>query len=220
MLYDEWRMDIEDCFKVPVYNRYGGRDIDFVAQECPARKGLHINSEKVFLEIIKDGHPVPPGELGEIVITRLDNFAMPFIRYRCGDLGVMANCPCECGRALPLLEKIEGRVQDAIVTGSGKIVSGPFFAHMMKDCPEVKEFQVHQLAMDRLLILIVLHATQPFTSRARIERIIRQYMGPGMQIEFEICDTIPLTPSGKRRVSISHLQNRELRRAETDASPC
>ena len=81
-LYDEWRSVIESCFKVPVYNRYGGRDIHFVAQECPARKGLHINSENVLVEIVKDGRPVPPGELGEIVVTRLDNFAMPFIRYR------------------------------------------------------------------------------------------------------------------------------------------
>jgi phenylacetate-CoA ligase len=218
ILYNEWRSVIEDCFKVPVYNRYGGRDIDLVAQECPARKGLHINSEKVFLEIVRDGSPVPAGGLGEIVITRLDNFAMPFIRYRCGDLGVMADYPCECGRALPLLQKVEGRVQDAIVTGGGKIVSGPFFAHMMKDCPDVKEFQIHQLAVDRLLILLVLHAAQPFTSHTRIERIIQQYMGPDMQIEFEIRDAIPRTPSGKRRVTVSHLQRWEPKREETGAS--
>ena len=177
-LYDDWRNVIERCFRVPVYNRYGGRDIHFVAQECPKRQGLHINSENVLVEIVKDGQPVQPGELGEIVVTRLDNFAMPFIRYRSGDLGVMASASCECGRSLPLLEKVEGRVQDAIVTSDGRIVSGPFFAHMMKDCAEVKEFQIHQLAMDRLLILDrSLDSLQPFTSRGRIERLIRHYMG-------------------------------------------
>ena len=206
-LYDEWRNVIENCFKVPVYNRYGGRDIKFVAQECPARKGLHINSENVLVEIVRDGKPVSPGELGEIVVTRLDNFAMPFIRYRSGDLGVMANCSCECVRSLPLLQKVEGRIQDAIVTSDGRIVSGPFFAHLMKDCPEVKEFQIHQLAVQRLLILIVLHSPQTFTSRDRIERVVHQYMGPNMQIEFDVRDAIPLTPSGKRRVSVSHLQS-------------
>jgi phenylacetate-CoA ligase len=206
-LYDEWRSVIEDCFKVPVYNRYGGRDIKFVAQECSRRKGLHINSENVFVEIVRDGRPVSPGELGEIVITRLDNLAMPFIRYRSGDLGVMAKDTCDCGRSLPLLEKVEGRVQDAILTADGRNISGLFFAHMMKDCPEVKAFQVHQLSIDQLLIIVLLRDEQPFSSKERIERIIRQYMGQNMEILFETRDAIPLTPSGKCRVTVSHLQN-------------
>jgi phenylacetate-CoA ligase len=214
-LYDEWRTLIESCFKVPVYNRYGGRDIHFVAQECPSRKGLHINVENVFVEIIRDGQPISPGELGEIVVTRLDNFAMPFIRYRSGDLGVMGASSCDCGRSLPLLQKIEGRVQDAILTADGRILSGLFFAHMMKDCPDVKEFQVHQLVMDQLRILIVLREERPFLSRARIERIIRQYMGNSMKIIFEIRDSIPLTRNGKRRVTVSHLQSPEHQRPET-----
>jgi phenylacetate-CoA ligase len=204
-LYDEWRSVIESCFKVPVYNRYGGRDIHCVAQECPARKGLHINAENVFVEIIKDGRPVAPGRLGEIIITRLDNFAMPFIRYRTGDLGVMADFGCDCGRSLPLLQKVEGRIQDAIVTSTGRIISGLFFAHMMKDCPEVKEFQIHQLSVNRLLVLIVLHDQRSFTSAQRIERITREYMGQDMRIDFEIRDSIPLTRSGKRRITVSHL---------------
>lgn len=208
-LHDEWRSVIEGCFKVPVYNRYGGRDIKFVAQECPARNGLHINCENVLVEIVRDGRPVPPGELGEILVTRLDNFAMPFIRYRSGDLGVMASAPCECGRSLPLLQKVEGRVQDAILTSHGAIVSGLFFAHLMKDCPEVREFQVHQLTMERLLITLVLEGDRPFSSREKIERIVRKYMGRDMQTEFEVRDSIPLTRSGKRRITVSHLNTNE-----------
>jgi phenylacetate-CoA ligase len=208
-LYDEWRTVIEECFKVPVYNRYGGRDISFVAQECPVRKGLHINAENVLVEILLDGQAAAPGELGEIVITRLDNFAMPFIRYRSGDLGIMASFPCDCGRSLPLLQKVEGRVQDAIVTADGRIISGLFFAHMMKDCPDVKEFQVHQLAIDRLMIVIVLQRERSFSSKQRIDRIVRQYMGDRLEILFEIRDSIPVTASGKRRITISHLMSCE-----------
>jgi len=204
-LRDEWRKVIEDCFNVPVYNRYGGRDIKFVAQECPARQGMHINAENLFVEIVKDGHPAPPGQLGEIVITRLDNFAMPFIRYRSGDLGRMSDSSCHCGRGLPVLETVEGRVQDAIMTSDGKVISGLFFPHMLKDCPEVKHFQVHQMALDRLDIHVVLHDTQPFTSRQRIERLVRQHVGTDMQIQFEIRDVIPVASSGKRQVTVSHL---------------
>jgi phenylacetate-CoA ligase len=205
MLYEETRQVIENCFKVPVYNRYGGRDLHFVAQECRAREGLHINSENLLLEIVKDGRQVPPGELGEVVLTRLDNFAMPFIRYKTGDLAVMGGSACECGRSLPLLQKIEGRVQDAIVTADGRIISGPFFAHVMKDCPDVREFQVHQLALDRLTIMIVLQAERQFISSSRIQRIAQQYMGGEMRIDFDVRDAIPLTRSGKRRVIVSHL---------------
>jgi len=205
MLYDEARTKIEACFKVPVYNRYGGRDLKFIAQECTRRDGLHINSENVLVEIVKDGESVAPGELGEIVITRLDNFVMPFVRYRTGDLGVMANSPCECGRSLPLLERIEGRIQDAIVTLDGRIISGPFFAHMFKDCPDVKEFQVHQVAINRLLISIVLYSQADFSSRPRVERLVQQYMGSDMRVDFEVRDSIPLTRSGKRRIIVSHL---------------
>jgi phenylacetate-CoA ligase len=206
-LYEEWRNVIEGCFKVPVYNRYGGRDLKFVAQECRAQNGLHINSENLLVEVVKDGRQVAPGELGEIVITRLDNFVMPFVRYRTGDLGVMAAFSCECGRSLPLLEKVEGRVQDTIISNNGTIVSGPFFAHLMKDCPDVKEFQVQQVSLDQLLIVVVLEGERPFSSKARIERIAREYMGRDMQIQFEVRDSIPLTRNGKRRVIVSHLED-------------
>lgn len=205
-LEEEARAAIEKSFKVPVYNRYGGRDIHFVAQECREREGLHVNSENVFVETIRDGRPTAAGELGEMVITRLDNFAMPFIRYRSGDLGIMAKGSCRCGRSLPLIEKVEGRLQDAIVTADGRIISGLFFAHMMKDCPEVKTFQVHQLSIDQLLVMVVLKE-QPFSSKARIQRIIEQYMGRSMQVRFEVHDRLAQPRSGKHRITISHIKN-------------
>ena len=113
-LTDDMRKGIETTFQVPVYNRYASRDVHHVAQECSAHEGLHITAENCFVEIVKDGKQVPPGEMGEIVVTRLDNWALPFIRYRTGDLGIMSERVCSCGRGLPLLGKVEGRVQDMI----------------------------------------------------------------------------------------------------------
>ena len=94
-------------------------------------------------------------------------------------------------------------------TAGGKTVSGLFFAHIMKDCADVKEFQIHQLDITRLEIWLVLHDEQPFASGARIERIVREYMGSDMRIQFTIRDVIPLPPSGKRRVSVSHLASQQ-----------
>ena len=204
-LSEDARQRIEACFRVPVYNHYGGRDLKFVAQECAERRGLHISSENVLVEIVKDGCAVPPGQLGEIVLTRLDNFAMPFVRYRSGDLGVLSEASCPCGRSLPLLERIEGRVQDAIITSDGRVISGPFFAHMLKDCRDVREFQVQHLASKQLRILVVLAGATEFVSRARIERLVKQHMGAEMAVVFELRDAIPLTRSGKRRVVVSYL---------------
>lgn len=205
LLTEAARVTIEACFKVPVHNRYGGRDIKFVAQECTAKKGLHINAETVFVEIVKDGQAVAAGGLGEIVVTRLDNFAMPFVRYRSGDLAVVSDSACTCGRSLPLLQQLEGRVQDAIVTPEGRIISGLFFFHMFKDCPDVKAFQIHQTLVNRLLILIVPSGPAGFVSRPGVARIIRQHFGAEMGVEFEVRQDIPLTRSGKRRVVVSHL---------------
>ncbi len=206
VLTEDARREIEACFNVPVFNRYGGRDLKLVAQECPARLGLHINSESVLVEIVKDGRIVPDGEVGEVVISRLDNFAMPFLRYRTGDRAALSAGRCTCGRSLPLLERLEGRVQDAIVAVDGtRMYVGTFFSHMFKDCPDVRQFQIHQLAVDRLLVQVVPAAGAEFVSRARVERLVQARMGNGMRVDFEVKDSIPLTRSGKRRIIVTHL---------------
>lgn len=206
-LYPDWRVAIEQTFGVPVYNRYGGRDTKFIAQECSVHHGLHIASENCYLEVVRNGHRVNPGELGEIVITRFDNWVMPFIRYQTGDLGVPSDRHCECGRGLPLLESVDGRIQDALQTADGKIITGLFFAHLLKDFSEIKTFQVHQLAVDRLKFLLVLEPAGYFGSKDRIDEIIHSYMGSEVKIDYEFRDQIPLTPSGKRRITISYLHN-------------
>jgi phenylacetate-CoA ligase len=204
-LFDDARATIESCFNVPVYNRYGGRDLKFVAQECAMRQGLHMNGETVFVELIRDGRTVETGELGEVVITRLDNFAMPFVRYRTGDLAVMSSSHCPCGRSLPMLQRVEGRLQDGLTAADGRIVSGLFVAHMMKDCPDVREFQVRQTAIDRLVVAVVLVNPPEFPSRSRIERIIRAQVGQQVRIDFDLRQEIPLTRNGKRRIVVSEL---------------
>ena len=103
------------------------------------------------------------------------------------------------------LQKVEGRLQDAIVTCDGQVISGLFFFHLFKDCPDVKAFQIHQTSLDRLLVLVVLSTQAEFISRPRVEGIIRRHFGAAMKIQFEVLEEIPLTRSGKRRIVVSHL---------------
>jgi phenylacetate-CoA ligase len=123
-LYDYQRLAIETAFGCKVFNRYGGREMGDIAHECEAGQGLHINEETVYVEVIRDGQPCPPGVEGELIITSLTNFDMPMIRYAVGDRGVLAEpgLVCSCGRGLPLLTSVTGRVQDVIVTPAGKYI--------------------------------------------------------------------------------------------------
>ena len=206
-LYDDWRVKIEDTFGVPVFNRYGARDLKMVAQECPEHKGLHITAENCYVEILNGNHIARPGELGEIVVTRLENWVMPFIRYRTGDLGVMSGQVCSCGRGLPILDNVQGRVQDAIYTPDGRVITGPFFGRLMRQCPEIIEYQVHQNSKDHLLIKVISAPPGILPSQKKIERSIWDYLGDDIIIDFEFVDEIPLTQSGKRRFIISHISH-------------
>src|SRR5205085_2015287 len=113
-LYDEQRDLIRRVFGCPVANGYGGRDAGFIAHECPVG-GMHITAEDVIVEAIDArGQPVAAGTPGEIVITHLATRDFPFIRYRTGDIGVLSDERCCCGRGLPLLKEIQGRATDFV----------------------------------------------------------------------------------------------------------
>ena len=121
-LYDDQRAIISQVFGCPVANGYGGRDAGFIAHECPAG-GMHITADDLIVEIINEaGEVQAPGVPGEIVVTHLSTNDFPFIRYRTGDIGVLGASPCSCGRGLPLLQDIQGRSTDFVVTAEGAVM--------------------------------------------------------------------------------------------------
>src|SRR5690606_8217901 len=100
------------------------RDAGFIAHECPLG-GMHITADDIVVELIgRDDRPVPAGELGEVVVTHLATRDFPFIRYRTGDMAVMDDQPCSCGRGLPLLKEIQGRSTDFVVAADGTVMHG------------------------------------------------------------------------------------------------
>jgi len=105
-LYEHQREIITEVFGCPVANGYGGRDAGFIAHACP-EGGMHITAEDIVVEIVdREGRALPPGESGEIVVTHLATRDFPFIRYRTGDVGVLDDRLCSCGRGLPLLTRL------------------------------------------------------------------------------------------------------------------
>ncbi|MCK4895135.1 MAG: phenylacetate--CoA ligase family protein, partial [Calditrichia bacterium] len=197
----------ERVFAVPVFNRYGCREFGNIAQECEYHCGLHINTERVIIEVLREnGSECEAGEIGELVITDLDNEIMPFIRYRIGDMGSWSEKKCPCGRGLPLLEKIEGRVFDLIHIPSGNSISGTFWTLLLRHIStDILNFQIMQETLEKITIRLqmkekILTENQNSQLRQKIKEI-----SPELDVEIEYVDSIEPTPGGKNRFIISKL---------------
>lgn len=206
-LYEFQRKELIKIFGCPVFNTYGSREFMLIAAECEKHHGLHISMENLLVEIIKeDGTPAKDNEMGEIVVTDLHNYGMPFIRYKIGDLGIMTSAPCPCGRGLMLLEDVVGRNLDMLKTPDGRFVPGEFFPHLMKEFKGVKQFQVVQDKINELTIKII--KTDDFKNMdfQFMEKKIQGIMGEHVKVHYEFVDDIPLTKTGKHRVTICNIK--------------
>jgi phenylacetate-CoA ligase len=202
-LYPEQRETMSRLFGCPVANGYGGRDAGFIAHECPAG-GMHITAEDIVVEIVDDrGNVQRPGVAGEIVVTHMATGSFPFIRYRTGDVGVLDDRACACGRGLPLIKEIQGRTTDFVVARDGTIMHGLALVYVVRDLPGVAKFKIVQESVDHTRVLVV---ADPDFDRGNAERIrtaMAQRLGQGVQIDVEFVDDIPAEASGKYRYVVS-----------------
>ena len=201
------RQLLEATFNCPVFDRYGCREVNNIAHECERHRGRHILAENNVVEVVDDaGRPVGPGQLGRIVLTNLNNHAMPLIRYEVGDLGIAADAACDCGRELPMLKTIIGRTTDVITSPSGRLLHGEFFTHLFYKVTGVQQFRVLQLTRRDLLIEIV---PAPNFDQARtlafLENTIHQHGDVAFKVEFALRDGIPASASGKYRFTQSEV---------------
>lgn len=200
------RAAMEQAFGAPVFASYGSREFMLIAMECEHHHGLHISADNLLVEVVRpDGSPCAEGETGEILVTDLHNYGMPFIRYKIGDLGVPTARACPCGRGLPLLERVEGRILDIIRAADGRAVPGEFFPHLIKEFPSVRQFQVIQKQLDRLHLKLVLEPGQHDDQLRRLQQEVQHVLGHSVRLDIEAVPEIPQTASGKFRVTVSEL---------------
>jgi phenylacetate-CoA ligase len=204
-----WQKElIESAFQTPVYNRYGCREFGDLAHECSKREGLHISIDRVFLEILDSNfEPVPPGETGEIVITDLENYGMPLIRYRIGDMGSLAKNSCSCGRGLPVIQQVEGRTLDIVRTPSGNSVGGTFWTILFRSQPGIKAFQIIQENIDEILIKYVSDTQADDPPLDLFVKRIQDTCGADFSVHFQRVSSISKTPAGKTRFVVSKLKD-------------
>ncbi len=206
VLPEDSRAAIEAAFHTRVFDKYGSREFSGIAYECDAHDGHHLVAESYVVEVLKDGRPARPGETGEIVITDLNNLCMPFLRYRIGDLALAMDPaePCPCGRGLPRLGRIEGRVQSMIVGAEGRVVPGSLFLHLFKDYDwMLRQFQVLQERPGAVRLKVVKGSRFEGAGFEALLAELRQFLGRSCRIEVEFVDVIPLVRTGKRPTSLS-----------------
>lgn len=205
-LYPHQREMIERTFDCEVIDRYGTRELGGIACECQEHMGLHTSVENVYVEVLRDGVPVPVGEEGEIVVTNLNNYGLPFIRYQTEDAGQLSDAECRCGRGLPMMQFVQGRIIDLFKTKDGQTIHGGFLTYLFYRIGEVKQFQVIQESYDHIVVSIVERSPLPPEKVEFLERAIKDIMQSDVKVEFEFLDAIPLQSSGKYRFIISKVQ--------------
>lgn len=205
VLYEEQKEIIGGFFGgVPVVDSYGSREAGFISHQCP-EGSYHVMDPNYILEYLKeDGTDAAPGEDGEIVITHLDAWGMPFIRYRTGDVAQPGEGECPCGRSWSTMAAIRGRTTDFIVTPDGRWQHALSLIYVVRDIEGVEEFKIVQEEVDRVRVLVrTRKGLYPRDGDERITRGIRKRMGEGVVVEVEHVESIPRDASGKYRYVVS-----------------
>jgi phenylacetate-CoA ligase len=200
-LTDLHRNIFKEIFEANSFDQYGCGEIGGVAYECDHHKGLHISFERVILEINQNN---------ELIITDLDNYAMPLIRYWNADQAILTEEECTCGRTGKIIKKIMGRTCDYVIGLSGEFLHWAYFWHLLFDSQiarkkDLRKFQVVQMSRDLIILRLVCKPLE----RLEVDLIssnIRQRLG-NISIEFKFEDDIENAPSGKYRPVINNLIN-------------
>tara|TARA_R110002073_G_scaffold74100_2_gene181057 strand:+ start:47921 stop:49279 length:1359 start_codon:yes stop_codon:yes gene_type:complete len=203
-MYEQEVRASSQAFGAPVLSAYGASEVPGVSQQCWAGN-MHISVDNAVVEFLgEDGEPVAPGEVGELVLTTLNNFAMPLLRYRVGDMGSLKEGSCRCGSHLPMMNLTIGKAVDLITTSAKSNVSAHVFDYiniflMNNDARGIRQFAVEQTAPDRFILKTVHEEGDPQRACELFIEKMQEKLGPGLTVSTEVVDDIPLSPSGKRR---------------------
>ena len=204
MLLEHERKTISNVFGVAVSNRYGCEEVGLIACECEQHKGMHINRSHVILECLDENdRPVPMGKPGKLVVTDLNNFAMPLIRYRVEDVGVLSERICCCGRGLPMLEKLEGRIADFLKKIDGTEVSGvSLVERTLTKIPGIEQMQLVQNTLHEITVNRVKGREYNQHTDQQLLAELQMVFSKMVNIKINDVEKVQQEQSGKYRFSI------------------
>jgi phenylacetate-CoA ligase len=177
-----------------------------VGFECSRHEGLHIDTGSVCVEILRDGKPVPEGEVGEIVVTDLLNRGFPLVRSATGDQASINHAPCECGSPFPRLGHLDGRTADVVIRPDGGRVMGLMLTDQFMNHPTLRWVQYIQQVNGSLDVNVVATVTLSPEGLADIEREVRTLVGDEMAVNIIQLAEIERNPrSGKFQEVINRM---------------
>ncbi|WP_292522484.1 AMP-binding protein [Methanoculleus sp.] len=206
-LYPWQRSLLTEVFGCRVFSWYGNSEQTVLAGECEESTHYHIFPEYGIVELIgKDCRPVRgPGAMGEVVATNLTNYVCPLIRYRTMDVAVATEKQCSCGRGYPLLEKVEGRLQEFIVTRGGHLISVTPINYESGAFENIRQFQMYQEEIGELIMKVVRKPAYTEKDTRQLTRELRWQLGDEVNVHVRFVDEIPRTEGGKFRYLIQKL---------------
>lgn len=203
-LSPEERRFVEETLECRTFDRYGCREFSVIASECESHDGMHLAAETMVVEFVAGDRPARPGEPGEIIVTDLLNEAMPFIRYKIGDVGSPMEGTCACGRGLPRMQMVAGRVTDFIHTPDGRWISGVAInTYLISQMPGVRQAQIVQENCDHILMRLVAIEDRREAAEQFLREKIPGMFGAKMRYSIKWEENIAPEASGKTRVTIS-----------------
>ncbi len=209
MLIESERRVIEEVCGIKVTNRYGCEEVSLISCECEEHRGMHLNADHNIIEFLRDdGTPCAPGEDGRIVVTELINFGMPMIRYEVGDRGVPSDRTCACGRGMPLMEHVTGRVADFLVATDGARVAGiSIIENTLTKLPGIVQMQAVQEEPRLVKVNVVRGDSYGADTEQGLRQSMKGFLGQDVEIQIEQVSQIPQESSGKYRFTICRLKD-------------
>ena len=201
-LPDDLRLLAREEWGVPVFDTYSAAEFGPLALQCPDHEHLHVQSENLLLEILReDGTPCDAGETGRVVVTDLHNFAMPLIRYDIGDYAETGS-PCPCGRGLPVIRRIAGRASNVCVDPTGRRFWPLLSPKFWLDTP-ILQRQLIQHSAHRIEVRYVADAALTADEKSAVAAGLSKTLRYEFEFEFTKVEAFERSPGGKFQEFVS-----------------
>jgi phenylacetate-CoA ligase len=197
-LPESLRLRCREVLGVEIVDAYSSQELGVIAIECPEGGGYHVMAEGLVLELLRDdGQPCATGETGRVVVTSLHNFATPLIRYDLGDLAEAAG-PCVCGRGLPKIRRVLGRIRSLLRMPDGRRFWPFVGAFSYRDIAPVRQFQVVQHSLERATLRLAVERPLSIAEEGALAEKLLEFLGFRCNVEIVyFSPEIPRGPGGK-----------------------
>jgi len=191
------REQCREIWGVPIVDAYSATEVGYMALQCPLHEHYHVQAEDVLIEVLDDdGKPCLPGETGRVVVTSLHNFAMPLVRYEIGDYATVGE-PCDCGRGLPVLSRIAGRVRNMLVTADGRRFWIGLGSGTIPRIAPIRQYQFAQVEPDLVEVRLVAASALSVAQEEQLRAHALAQLPAGFRVRLAYRDVIARGVSGK-----------------------